>query len=321
MGKDEHLFGHPGRDLLLAAHPFPSLQSECSRDPVVCPCVGPIPWGFSPSPSSHHPHCRPENPSCSGNQWYLVSMVKQVDETLQAVSYRSGSPKSTTKSEEKESFIWQQPSWKEVAGNAGCLWRRARRGEASPGWRGVDGQCYTRTSLPEHLYFPPALRLQSELCVPGPSTSCTGLAQAPHQDQPEASLPQLPAQVTTTPGEHQAHLRAEPRSLTGCGSWHGQPWHPHTAAVCKPPGGRWHVPIHACQRGTFQPGWWGEPCTPLRCPQTHPSSSFCLPQTRLSISHPTSLCTGMKLWRLAWSSTFTHSHRLGWALCGIFAAA
>lgn len=145
---------------------------------------------------------------------HLVSMEKQVDETLQAVSYRSGSPKSETKSEDKESFIWQQPSWKEVAVNAGCLWRRARRGEASPGWRGVDGQYYTRTSLPEHLYFPPALRLRSELCMPGPSTSCTGLARARHRDQPEASLPQLRS------GHHHAWgAPGTPESRAALPSW------------------------------------------------------------------------------------------------------
>lgn len=128
-------------------------------------------------------------------------------------------------------------------------------------------------------------------------------------------------QVTTMPGEHQAHPRAEPRSLAGCRSWHGRLWHLHMAAVCKSPGGRWHMFIHACQRSPLQMGWRGEPCTPLRCPQTHPSSSFCLPQTRLSIPRPASLCMGMKLWSLAWSSSFTRSHRLDWALCGIFAAA
>lgn len=109
MGKDEHLFGHPGRESLPTAHPFPSLQSDCGRDLVVCPFVDIFPVGDAASPSSHHPYCRQEHPSCSGNQQHLLGKVEQVDEALQAVSYRSGSPKSKTKSEDKEIFIWQQP--------------------------------------------------------------------------------------------------------------------------------------------------------------------------------------------------------------------
>jgi len=123
IGKDEHLFVHPGSDPLPTAHPFPILQSDCGKDPVACPCVGIFPGVVAPSPSSHCLHCRQDHPSCSGNQQHLLSIVKPVDETLQSVSYRSGSAKRKTKSEDKESFIWQQLYWKEVAGNSGCLWR------------------------------------------------------------------------------------------------------------------------------------------------------------------------------------------------------
>lgn len=122
-GRDQPRFGQPGRDHLSMADSFPSLQSNCNRDPVVCLYVRIFPGADAPSPSSHHPHWRHEHPSCWGDQQHLLGMVKQVDETLQAVSYRSRSPKRKTKSEDKESFLWQQPSWKEVAGNAGWLWR------------------------------------------------------------------------------------------------------------------------------------------------------------------------------------------------------